>query len=153
LRVAQGRTEAAAAAIRRAVRATTDRLRRTGLLPAYTEIMLAVGDIQEARGACRELEEIAESFDTGVLGAMAAHAPGAVELAEGDTPAALRSLHCAFQVWQRVEVPHAAARVRVLVGLACRDLGATTGPGWSWARLGPCSNSWEPRRTSPKSTR
>jgi hypothetical protein len=135
------------------VRATTDRLRRTGLLPAYTEIMLAVGDIQEARGACRELEEIAESFDTGVLGAMAAHAPGAVELAEGDAPAALRSLHCAFQVWQRVEVPHAAARVRVLVGLACRALGATTGPGWSWARLGPCSNSWEPRRTSPKSTR
>ena len=68
----------------RVTSATTDRLQRTRLLPAYVEIMLAAGDIEEARGACRELEEIAESFDTGVLNAMAAHARGAVELAEGD---------------------------------------------------------------------
>ena len=49
LRMAQGRTDAAAAAIRRVVSATTDRLQRTRLLPAYVEIMLAAGDIQEAR--------------------------------------------------------------------------------------------------------
>ena len=44
LRLAQGRTDAAAAAIRRVVGATTDRLQRARLLPAYIEIMLAVGD-------------------------------------------------------------------------------------------------------------
>ena len=123
LRVAQGRSDAAAAAIRRALSATSDRLKRTQLLPAYVEIMLAVGDVPEARIACRELEEIAQRFDTGVLSAMAAHARGAVELAEGNAQAALGSLRCALEAWQRVEAPHVAARVRVLLGLACRALG------------------------------
>jgi DNA-binding CsgD family transcriptional regulator len=129
LRVAQGRSDAAAAAIRRAVGATTDRLQRARLLPAYIEIMLAVGDIQEARGACRELEEIASSFNTDVLGAIAAQARGAVELAEGDARAALVWLRRALQVWQQVEAPYLAARVRVLVGLACRALGDDDGGG------------------------
>lgn len=127
LRVAQGRIGAGAAAIRRAASANTDRLQRTRLLPAYVEIMLAVGDIPEARGACRELEEIAQSFDTGVLGAMAAHARGAVELAEGDARTALGSLRRAWQVWQQVEAPYLVSRVRVLAGLACRALGDEDG--------------------------
>ena len=129
LRLAQGRTDAAVAAIRRALGATADPLQRTKLLPAHIEIMLAAGDVQEARGACRELEEIAEGFDTGVLGAMAAHARGAVELAEGDAHAALGSLRRAFEVWQQIEAPYAAARVRVLIGLACRALGDDDGGG------------------------
>lgn len=127
LRLAQGRTDAAAAAIRRVVSATTQRLSRTRLLPACVEIMLAAGDIEQARGACLELEEIAKSFDSGVLDAMAAHARGAVELAEGDAQAALGSLRGAWKVWQRVEAPYMAARVRVLVGLACRALGDDEG--------------------------
>jgi DNA-binding CsgD family transcriptional regulator len=127
LRLAQGRTEAAAAAIRRVVSATKDPLQRTRLLPAYIEIMLAVGEIQEAREACRELEEVAESFDTGVLGAMAAHARGTVDLTEGDAKTALVSLRRAGQVWQQIEAPYLAARVRVLVGVACRALGDDDG--------------------------
>jgi len=123
LRLAQGRTAAAAAAIRRAAGATTDRLKRMSLLPAYVEIMLAAGDVQEARNACRELEEIARSLDTGVPGAIAAQARGAVELAEGEAQAALGALRRAFAVWHRIEAPYAAARVRVLIGLACRALG------------------------------
>ncbi len=118
LRMAQGRTDAAAAAIRRVVGATTDQLRRTKLLPAYVEIMLTVGDIEDARGACRELADIAEAFDTGVLGAMAAHARGAVELADGDARAALGSLRHAFEVWRRFEAPYVAARARVLAWMA-----------------------------------
>jgi DNA-binding CsgD family transcriptional regulator len=123
LRVVQGRTDAAAAAIRRAAGATTDRLKRMSLLPGYIEIVLAAGDVQDARNACRELEEIARSFDTGVPGAIAAQARGSVELAEGEAQAALGSLRRAFEVWQRIEAPYAAARVRVLIGLACRALG------------------------------
>jgi tetratricopeptide (TPR) repeat protein len=153
LRLAQGRTDAAAAAIRRAVSATVDWLQRTRLLPAHIEIMLAVGDIEEARGACRELAETAASIDTGVLGAMTAHACGAVDLANGDARAALTSLRRAFEVWQRIEAPYLAARVRVLMGLACRALGDRRGPGWSWKRRGPCSSSWARHRTLPASTR
>ena len=60
LRLAQGNGEAAAAAIRRAVGETTQPLKRAALLPAYVEIMLAAGDVEPARSACRELDEIAE---------------------------------------------------------------------------------------------
>ena len=109
--------------------ATTDRLQAQRLLPAYIEIMLAAGDVQDARNACRELGGDRRSFDTGVLGAMAAQARGAVELAEGNAQAALGSLRRAFEVWQRVEAPYVAARVRVLMGLACRALGDEEGAG------------------------
>jgi ATP/maltotriose-dependent transcriptional regulator MalT len=123
LRLAQGRTDAASAAIRRLVSATTDPLQRAKLLPAHVEIMLAVGDLDEARSACRALEEIAATFDTEVLRALAAQARGAVEVAERDAQAALGALRRAFELWQRVEAPYEAARVRVLMALACRSLG------------------------------
>jgi DNA-binding CsgD family transcriptional regulator len=93
------------------------------LLPAHIEIMVAAGDIQDARSACRELEEIAKLFDMDVLRATAAQARGAVELAEGDARTAVGPLRCAFEVWRQVEPPYEAARVRVLIGLACRALG------------------------------
>jgi DNA-binding CsgD family transcriptional regulator len=127
LRLAQERTEAATIAIRRVVGATTDRLKRMGLLPAYIEIMLAAGDVPNARNACRELEEIARNLDTGVPGAIAAEACGAVDLAEGNPQAALGSLRYAFEVWQRIDAPYAAARVRAQIGRACRALGDDEG--------------------------
>lgn len=123
LRLAQDRSDAAATAIRRVVGTATDRLKRLSLLPAYIEIMLATGAVQDARQACRELEKIAESFDTGVPGAIAAQACGAVDLVEGDAQAALGALRRAFEVWQRIEAPYPAARARELIGLACRALG------------------------------
>jgi DNA-binding CsgD family transcriptional regulator len=127
LRLVQGRSDAAATAIRRAASTTMNPLKRMGLLPAYIEIMVAAGDVQDARNACRQLEELARSFDTAVPGAIAAQARGAVDLAEGDAQAALGSLHRAFEVWQRIEAPYLAARVRVLIGQACRALGDEDG--------------------------
>lgn len=127
LRLAQGRVDTAAAAIFRVVNATTERLQRTRLLPAFIEIMLAVGNVEQARVACVELQEIAQRLGTRVLDAMAAHARGAINLAEGDPQAALGSLRSAWAVWQGLEAPYMAARVRVLVGLACRALGDDEG--------------------------
>jgi DNA-binding CsgD family transcriptional regulator len=127
LRYAQGRIDAAEAAIRSAVGTTIDRLKRMGLLPAYIEIMLAAGNVEDARKACQELEEIARSINTGVPEAIAAQACGAVFLAEGDARAAIGRLRRALEVWQRVEAPYAAARVRVLIGTACRALGDQDG--------------------------
>jgi DNA-binding CsgD family transcriptional regulator len=89
--------------------------------------MLAAGDIREARDICRELEEIAESLDTSVLHAIAAHARGKVELAGGDPQAALGSLREAWRVWQQVKAPYLAAGVRALMGLAYRALGDDDG--------------------------
>jgi ATP/maltotriose-dependent transcriptional regulator MalT len=123
LRMSQGRTDAAWSAIRRVVATTAAPLERARFLPALVEIMLATGDIQEARTASRDLEEIAGRFDTDVLRAMAAEAKGSVALAGGEPLAALAPLRRAFEVWQEVEAPYEAARVRVRIGLACRALG------------------------------
>jgi ATP/maltotriose-dependent transcriptional regulator MalT len=123
LRLGQGDVDSAAAAIRRVLGETTEPLRRAALLPAYAEIMLTVGDIEEARGACNELSEIAASSNRAMLRAIAAHVAGGLELADGDARAALLSLRHAWQVWQELEAPYEAARARVLVGLACRALG------------------------------
>lgn len=123
LRMAQGRTDAACAAIRRVLGSTAEPLKRAKLLPAQIEILLRTGDIPEARGACRELEHIAATFETDVLRAMAAQAQGALTLAEGDVRAALGPLRQAFEMWRQVEAPYEAARVRVQIGMACSALG------------------------------
>jgi ATP/maltotriose-dependent transcriptional regulator MalT len=123
LRLAEGNGDAAAAAIRRVVGETNEPLKRARLLPAYAEIMLAIGDIQEARGACRELKEISTRYESGMLDAMSAHAEGAVDLADGDAQAALLALRRAWHLWQELEAPYEVARVRMLLGLACRALG------------------------------
>jgi ATP/maltotriose-dependent transcriptional regulator MalT len=98
-------------------------LRRAALLPAYAEIMLAAGELDEARRACEELEEICAVCDGELLRAMLASTRGAVELAAGDASAALVVLRVAAQAWQELEAPYETARARVLVGLACRALG------------------------------
>ena len=127
LRLVQGRTDVAATSIRRIASTTVDRMKRMSLLPAYIEIMLSAGEVQDARDACQELESISRTFDTGVPGAIAAQACGAVALAEGNAQAALGSLRSAFEVWQRIEAPYAASRTRMLIGLACRALGDEDG--------------------------
>jgi DNA-binding CsgD family transcriptional regulator len=143
LRLAQGQVDAARAAIRRAVDEASDRLTRSNLLAAYVEIMLATGDIHAARVAADELSARAADLGAPLLGAVAAHAQGAVLLAEGDPPAALAALRHAWTAWQKLEAPYEAARVRVLLGLACRELGDHEGAEleldaarWGFQQLG-----------------
>ena len=57
------------------------------------------------------------------LQALAGEASGAVLLAEGDPRAALTKLRTAQRSWRELEAPHQAARVRLLIGIACRELG------------------------------
>jgi DNA-binding NarL/FixJ family response regulator len=123
LRLAQGKADAAAASIRRAVGETSDRLQLAGLLPAHVEIMLEIDDLDEAGRAGAELEEIAQECESALLRAAAAHARGAVELAAGDPAAALSSLRRAAQSWHELEAPYEGAQTRVLVARACRALG------------------------------
>jgi DNA-binding CsgD family transcriptional regulator len=122
LRLAQGNSEAAAAAVRRALGEFRDPLDQVALLPAWVEIMLATGDLEAARDGCQRLQRVAADHDSAMLDAAAAQATGAVALAGSDPPAALVALRQAWQLWQRLEVPYEAARVRVLVGQACRAL-------------------------------
>jgi ATP/maltotriose-dependent transcriptional regulator MalT len=123
LRLAQGQAEAATTAIRLALAEAHGTEARSRLLPAYVEIMLAAGDIQAARVAADELASLAGELDALVLTAVAAQARGAVRLAEGDARAALPILRQAWTGWQELDAAYDAARVRVLIGLASRDLG------------------------------
>jgi ATP/maltotriose-dependent transcriptional regulator MalT len=123
LRLAQGRVDAAVASIQRVLAESSIALKRAGLLPACVEIVLAAGDLEAADVACRELEELADRYESAMLGAIVAHARGAVHLAQGDPRAALEALRRATEVWQDLEAPYEVARTRELIGLACRALG------------------------------
>src|SRR5688572_29833664 len=123
LRLVQGRADASAAAIRRLVGATPDCSARGRILPAHFEIMLAIGDLEEARRACEELEALCAVFETEVVQAQAAQARGALCVRNGEPQAALAHLRELFQRWERLEAPYEAARVRVLMAEACAALG------------------------------
>lgn len=124
LRLAQGKGKAAQAAIRRVLSEPRDTGKRAGLLPAYVEILVAVGDLQGAEEGCAELDSIAGwEEEPGALAALAAHSRGLVELTAGDPEAALAALRRAVELWQRFRTPYEVARTRELIGLACRDLG------------------------------
>lgn len=123
LRLAQGDLDAAAAAIRRALGEAREALRRARLLPAFVEIMLAIGDPDEAEPACQELTATAAAVGTDYLRAAAARARGAVDLARGDASTALASLRAAHEAWQELDAPYEDARTRELIALACRELG------------------------------
>jgi DNA-binding CsgD family transcriptional regulator len=122
LRLAQGRTEAAAAAIRRVLAETGDRLARARLLPAAVEILLTTGDLDGAREAAAELAATAGQYGTPALVAEADQARGAVCLAAGDAGGAVAALRGAWRAWHELEAPYQAARARLLIGLACREL-------------------------------
>jgi DNA-binding CsgD family transcriptional regulator len=124
LRLAQGRLTDAEAAIRRVVNeAENDRVRRCRVLAAYVEIVLAAGDLDAARAGAGDLEQAAADFGAPYLRAVAAVARGAVLLTERDPEAACGVLRRAWSAWQELEVPYEAARVRLLIAGACRELG------------------------------
>jgi DNA-binding NarL/FixJ family response regulator len=123
LRVAQGRIDAAAAAIGQLTAATSEWVERARLLPAFVEIMLAAGHREEARAACDELEELAERHGATLLRARAAQARGAVGLADRDAHNALLALRSARRLWQEIEAPYEDARARVLIARASRAVG------------------------------
>jgi DNA-binding NarL/FixJ family response regulator len=123
LRVAQGRIDLALRAIRRALDETEDPIARSRLLPAGVEIMLEARDLDRARAAADELDGIAAQHGVPFLSALSAQASGAVLLAKGDARAALSRLRAAHRSWRELDAPHQTARLRLLIGLACRELG------------------------------
>jgi DNA-binding CsgD family transcriptional regulator len=123
LRLAQGRRHDAAAAIARLLRETRGRRARSKILGAAVEIMLACGDVAEARRSADELDALAQRVGTPFLRAIAAQTQSAVLLSEGDPAEALSVCRTAWTLWRELEVPYEAARTQVLIAQACRALG------------------------------
>lgn len=122
LRLAQGQVDAARASLQRGLDETRDRGPRAELLAAQVEALLAANDVRAARAASAELSQLAGAPPARLLDAIAAQAMGAVLLAEGDARAAIAQLRSSWIAWRELDAPYQGARVRVLVGLACRAL-------------------------------
>jgi DNA-binding CsgD family transcriptional regulator len=123
MRLEQGRLDEAVTTFRR-LYAEPSRIDRADILAGFVAAVLAAGDVDAARTATDELAADAEASP--VHQGRAAEARGAVLLAEQDPAGALAHLRQALGVWTTLEMPYDAARVRVLIGDACRGLGDET---------------------------
>jgi DNA-binding SARP family transcriptional activator len=94
-----------------------DRLDRSRLLPDQVTIALAVGDLDTARTAAKELAESARIYGSKALLAAAECANGQLALAtgEGRPTAALRR---SVELWREAESPYESARAQVLLATA-----------------------------------
>jgi ATP/maltotriose-dependent transcriptional regulator MalT len=122
LRLAQGKTAAASASIRRIAEEVREPGSRARILESYVEIVLASGDTAGARAAADELQQIANRFNAPWITAMSARATGAVLLAESDLRGALAELRRAWVLWCELDAPYEAARTRVLIASVCKKL-------------------------------
>ena len=127
LRLARGERGSALNLIRRALAETDQPAMRVGLLAASVEIMLAAGELDEARVASVELERLIDADECPALAATLAHSQGAVALAGDDPRTALRALRRAARTWRELDAPYEVARARELTALACRALGDEEG--------------------------
>ena len=123
LRLAQGQVDAAVASIRRVADETVGAVPRARMLGPFVEIMLAADEPVVARAGADELGAIAGEVDIVCVRALAAHAAGAVRLAEGDLQGAFAELREAWAAWRDLGAPYEAAKVRLLIGLAFRAVG------------------------------
>jgi DNA-binding CsgD family transcriptional regulator len=121
--LAQGRTEAAVAAIRRLLGEAADPVHRSQLLPAAVEVLLATDQHDEAITLAAELASIAGSFGCPSAQARAGHAAALVALESGDPAAAMPLLRRARAVWERLGWRYETARCRMQLGRALRALG------------------------------
>lgn len=121
--LARGRTPAAVSAMRRLLAETQGPVGRSRMLPGGVHVMVAAALIDEAREHADELAEIASLFGNPAVRAMAAYARATVELASGQVVEALSQARESTRLWSDIGAPYEAARARVLVARALRELG------------------------------
>jgi tetratricopeptide (TPR) repeat protein len=114
--LARGQASAAAAAMRRALEEPAgdhplgewDKMlmnaRRAELLSGYVEVLLATGELAEARDAADQLEAVATALDVLPLRALADRAVASVHIASGDPRTALAPLRRSWSAWRKLDV-------------------------------------------------
>jgi DNA-binding CsgD family transcriptional regulator len=123
LRLAQGRHDEAAAMIRRALETAADMPRKTALLPAGVEILIACGDLDTTESLCAEMTEIAELCATEILARVADQASGSLAMARGEYADAVAAMSRARRYWSEFGAPYLVARLRVDIARCCEKLG------------------------------
>jgi tetratricopeptide (TPR) repeat protein len=130
VRLAQGDVGEAATSIREALDhplnvpskelPSNTELRRAPLLEASVQIEIAAGDIDRARAAAQELEQVAARFESKALAAGAALAQGRVRLASGVASEAEPHFQLAVRLWNEVGAPYETALAKAAYGDARR---------------------------------
>jgi class 3 adenylate cyclase len=128
VRLAEGKVDAAAAAIARSLEEAQGPLFRLRRLPAQVEIAIAAGDLKTARAALTEMEQTVDAYKIGdrrapAFDATAHYAHGQILLGEKDWSAAITAFKHARTEWQRVGAPYETARARAALGIAYRRSG------------------------------
>ena len=121
--LAQGRHDAAHAAVVRLLAETPGPVGRVRVLPAAVQVLLAVGELERAGRCAEELAGIARGFGCAAVTAEARDAAGLVRLAAGDPAGALPDLRAARIAWSQLGCPHRAARSQGQVGRCLVELG------------------------------
>ena len=98
-------------------------LQRAPLLAARVEIEIAAGEVDRARAAAVELEQIAVDFKSRALAAGAELARGRVRLAEGEAARAREHFMEALRRWGEIGAPYEQAVARRELGQAHLALG------------------------------
>ena len=132
LRLAQGKADAASAAIKRSLATVADPIGRLSRLPAQVEIALAGGDLKTARAAAEDLESLVDVFRVDgerlpALEATVCVAWGQIRLEENDFEGAAAQLERAIETWRAVGAPFEVAEAQMLLGRALRRLGDEDG--------------------------
>ena len=120
--MAQGRLDAAGAAARRMLDDYRNPVRRSRVLPAAVEVLLATGHVDAAATAAEELDGIATAFVSPALSAAASFAHGSVSLARDDPSDALNHLRTAWRDWLKQGARYEAAWARTRIGQAFRAM-------------------------------
>ena len=130
VRLAQGDAAAAAASVRDALDRPSrvpskelppdSDLQRAPVLEAQVEIEIAAGDLDRARAAADELEQVAARFQSKALVAGATLARGRLQLAQGNAAEAERSCSQAARLWNQIGAPYEAALARLVLAEALR---------------------------------
>jgi tetratricopeptide (TPR) repeat protein len=133
LHLARGDVALAANAIREALeqpmlvpskeRPPNNDLCRAPLLAAQVEIEIANDEIDRARAAADELDQIAARFQATAFAAEAHLARGRLELADGNLAAAERHLTTAAHAWRDMRAPYELAITRGELAAVYRALG------------------------------
>jgi class 3 adenylate cyclase len=128
LHLAEGKVDSAVAGITRALAELHEPLQRARVLPAQVAIAIAAADLESARSAADELEQIVDAYKIGDQRAPAFDAEvhlarGQIQLAERDFDAAAASLRRARDEWQRVGAPYEVAQARTELAVAFRRQG------------------------------
>ena len=120
--LARSRAPAALAAVRRLLSEQHDPVYRSKLLPGAVEVLLGTGQTDEAAAIAEELALVAASFGCRALQAMAHYAVGCCLLAQDRPSDAVTELRQAQTMWHDLAAPYEAARCRLQLGRALRDL-------------------------------